>query len=363
MAKSKPKLNTAYTDPIVWRRFLIIALIGGVIFLKAYLGIIALGLLLAFLFMPIQDYFIRKFKSSGIAAALTSTVAMLVLALPVTIVLVIAFQQTLELIEALNLGSLVSGESNIETEANELALEINEFVENSFGIKEAVSGESVTSFLQTTLPNAIKAITSAIIGIVSGIPSFFTNLIIFLFVFVAGLVSGRDMINTTKQLSPFNKKITDKYILRIGAMAKAMVKGQMLIAVLQGLASAGAMALVGLGDYFFFFALIFTFMSFIPLGAGIITIPLGIAFILFGNVSGGLIILLNHFVVVTNIDNYVRPKVVPKEAQLSAALTILGAFAGVTYFGFLGVIYGPIIMIVITTTIESYIAQSKANNA
>ncbi len=61
--------------------------------------------------------------------------------------------------------------------------------------------------------------------------------------------------------------------------------------------------------------------------------------------------MLNHFLIVTNIDNYIRPKVVPDNARLPAALTILGAFAGVSYFGFLGVIYGPMIMIFVMTTI------------
>jgi predicted PurR-regulated permease PerM len=78
-----------------------------------------------------------------------------------------------------------------------------------------------------------------------------------------------------------------------------------------------------------------------------------------GQPINGVIILLAHFLVVTNIDNFLRPMVVPEEAYLSPSLTLISAFAGVSYFGFLGVIYGPIVMIFITTTVDMYIEQRK----
>jgi predicted PurR-regulated permease PerM len=54
-----------------------------------------------------------------------------------------------------------------------------------------------------------------------------------------------------------------------------------------------------------------------------------------------------------------RPHLVPKDARLNSALTILSVFAGVTMFGFLGVIIGPVIMIMITTTIHMYLQAQK----
>jgi predicted PurR-regulated permease PerM len=95
-------------------------------------------------------------------------------------------------------------------------------------------------------------------------------------------------------------------------------------------------------------------MSLIPLGAGIITIPIGIAMILTGNVTGGLIVIANHLLIVTNIDNVMRPKLVPKNARLDPALMILAVFSGLALFGFLGIVIGPIIMILIVTTFQIF---------
>jgi predicted PurR-regulated permease PerM len=137
-------------------------------------------------------------------------------------------------------------------------------------------------------------------------------------------------------------------------MTKAMAKGQVVIALAQGFAGALSLLTIGAGEYFMVLFILFSILSIIPLGAGIATIPIGLLAIAFGNIPAGLIILGTHFVIVTNIDNVLRPMLVPKEAQMPAFFTIISAFAGVAYFGLLGVIYGPIIMIVILTTIELY---------
>ena len=57
----------------------------------------------------------------------------------------------------------------------------------------------------------------------------------------------------------------------------------------------------------------------------------------------------------TNIDNVLRPILVPKEAKLDSALMLLSVFAGITMFGFLGIVIGPVVMIVIVTTISVYL--------
>ena len=54
-----------------------------------------------------------------------------------------------------------------------------------------------------------------------------------------------------------------------------------------------------------------------------------------------------------------RPKLVPSEARLDPALTLLSVFSGMAFFGFLGIVLGPVIMIVIVTTIQVYLEVFK----
>jgi predicted PurR-regulated permease PerM len=50
---------------------------------------------------------------------------------------------------------------------------------------------------------------------------------------------------------------------------------------------------------------------------------------------------------------------VPKEAKLNSALTILSVFAGIGIFGFIGIIIGPVVMIIIVTTIQVYLKSEQ----
>src|SRR5690606_26005164 len=116
-----------------------------------------------------------------------------------------------------------------------------------------------------------------------------------------------------------------------GAMTKGMVKGQFTIALAQGITSAIILTIAGL-PYGAFFALILSFLSIIPLGAGIVTLPIGFVMILLGNWWQGILIIVGHLFVVTNIDNVLRPMLVPKKAAMNPALLLLSVFAGIAAF-------------------------------
>ena len=162
-----------------------------------------------------------------------------------------------------------------------------------------------------------------------------------------------------RQLNPLGEEVTDLYLAKMGAMVDGTVIGQFVIAVCQGVAGATSIYIAGFHDGFFIFAILLSALSVIPLGSGIVTIPFGIGMILFGNVFGGIFVILFHLIVVTNIDNFLRPILVPREARLDSALMLLSVFAGIAMFGAFGIVIGPVLMIVIVTTISVYLAVYK----
>jgi predicted PurR-regulated permease PerM len=82
-------------------------------------------------------------------------------------------------------------------------------------------------------------------------------------------------------------------------------------------------------------------------------------FVVYGNIIGGAFVVLWHLVVVTNLDNFLRPILVPRDARLNPALMLLAVFAGIAMFGPWGIVIGPVLMIVIVTTIDVYLAVYK----
>ena len=109
--------------------------------------------------------------------------------------------------------------------------------------------------------------------------------------------------------------------------------------------------------------MLLTVLSIIPLGGGVVAIPIGIIMMLSGNLIGGAFVILGHIFIVTNVDNLLRPKLAPEEARLDSALIILSVFAGISLIGFLGIIVGPVLMIIIVTTIKVYLEVYKKPTA
>ena len=192
-------------------------------------------------------------------------------------------------------------------------------------------------------------------GVVGGI----TAAILFIYVFISLLTNKEAVQRLIRQLNPLGEEVTDLYLAKMGAMVDGTVRGQFIIAVCQGVAGAISIYIAGFHDGFFIFAIILSALSVIPLGSGIITIPFGIGMILFGNVFGGIFVIVFHIIVVTNIDNFLRPILVPREARLDSALMLLSVFAGIAMFGAFGIVIGPVLMIVIVTTISVYLAVYK----
>ena len=177
--------------------------------------------------------------------------------------------------------------------------------------------------------------------------------------FVALLVNREKVRTLIGQLNPLGDEVTDLYLRKAGAMVRGTVSGQFVIALCQGVAGAASIYVAGFHHGFFIFAILLTALSIIPLGGGIVTIPFGIGMIFYGNVVGGAFIVLWHLLVVTNIDNFLRPILVPKDARLNSALMLLAVFAGIAMFGPWGIVIGPVLMILIVTTLDVYLAVYK----
>jgi predicted PurR-regulated permease PerM len=196
-------------------------------------------------------------------------------------------------------------------------------------------------------------------GAAGGLVGAVTYAIIFLYVFLALLVNREKMRTLVGQLNPLGEEVTDLYLKKMGAMVRGTVFGQFAIALCQGVAGAGSIYVAGFQHGFFIFAILLTALSIIPLGGGIVTIPFGIGMIFYGNIFGGAFVILWHLLVVTNIDNFLRPVLVPRDARLNSALMLLSVFAGIAMFGPWGIVIGPVLMILIVTTLDVYLAVYK----
>ncbi len=335
--------------------FTIIALLFGAYFLRNYFVLIVVAAVGAYLFTPLFNWFNRR-VGTGLAATATLLSAMVVVIVPIGLLLVLAFVQISRMIN--DIAGWVK-----TTDLSELGDRFLHYVNDLLArvpfAHITVTTETLRKAIVTGGQHAGQWLLQFLQGAVGGIAGAVTQAIIFLYVFLALLVN-RDKVRTLiGQLNPLGDEVTDLYLTKMGAMVRGTVSGQFVIALCQGVAGAASIYVGGFHHGFFIFAILLTALSIIPLGGGIVTIPFGIGMMLYGNIAGGAFVVLWHLLVVTNIDNFLRPILVPRDARLNSALMLLSVFAGIAMFGAWGIVIGPVLMILIVTTIDVYLAVYK----
>ncbi len=181
-----------------------------------------------------------------------------------------------------------------------------------------------------------------------------TQIVLFFLLLGSFFPNHQKIIDLIKSLSPFDNFIDDIYINRIISVSKTMIGGTFLIAFTQGIITGIMMWILGV-EYVVFWTILMTFMAIIPtFGTSLISVPIGLVMMFSGNLIPGLILVLFSILIVSNIDNVLRAKMVSKDSKLHPLLVILSILGGIRFFGLFGFLFGPIIILVLTTTIEVY---------
>ena len=332
-----------------------IALLFGAYFLRRYFMLIVMAAVVAYLFTPLHNR-LRDKTNGGLATTLTVLAALATVVIPVIAVVSLATIQVShmligvsEWVKTADLNAL--GDNAINT--------VNRLLGKLPFQTPTITLESLRSNLGKVAQNIGEWLLRTLSGAAGGAIGLITSAIIFLYVLISLLVNKTELITLIRRMNPLGEEATDLYLAKMGAMVKGPVKGQFIIALIQGTLGAASIYIAGFHEAFFVFAILLIALSVIPLGSGIVTIPFGIGMMLFGHVAGGAFVVLFHLIGITNVDNFLRPILVPREARLDPALMLLSVFSGITMFGFFGIILGPVLMIMIVTTIAVYLAVYK----
>ena len=333
----------------------VIAVLFGAYFLRHYFILVVIAAIVAYLFTPVYNRCRVRFNT-GLSAAITVLAALATVIIPLGLLITLAVLQishmvvhVAEWVQTADVSTL--GDQAIDFINRTLAkLPFGHFTVTAESLRQALV--SVSQNVGEVLLREGRGAAGGVIGVV-------TSAIIFLYVLISLLTNQQQLLTLIRRLNPLGEEVTDLYLAKMGAMVRGTVKGQFIIALVQGIAGATSIYIAGFHNGFFIFCIFLTALSVIPLGSGIVTIPFGIGMMFFGNVAGGLFVVLFHVIGITNIDNFLRPILVPREARLDPALMLLAVFSGIAMFGFWGIVLGPVLMIIIVTTIAVYLAVYK----
>ncbi len=309
-----------------------------------------MSFLAAIIYRPVYLKLLKWCKGYiSISILLTLIALVLSLLVPLLLIANITIRQSLEFTQ--DISGLVN---NNNITLLHLISQMNIFLTSIPFIDFQITETKIIENIQTTMGPISGYLANNALNIGTSSIQLITQAIVFVSVLITILPIMPKLFQIIKDLSPLDDQLDQKYIFRITSMARAMVRGVFVIALAQGVA-AGIFLAIGGVPYVAFWTLLCIIFALLPLGVNVITVPAGITLIVFGSIWQGILILIGGLVIISNIDTVLRPMLVPKEASLNPALVLIGALGGLKLFGFLGVIYGPVIMIFLVTTIEIYL--------
>ncbi|HET9132994.1 MAG TPA: AI-2E family transporter [Gemmatimonadales bacterium] len=141
---------------------------------------------------------------------------------------------------------------------------------------------------------------------------------------------------------PFSDENVEVLRERFGAVTVSTVLGTGLCALAQGALVATAFAVVGIGDPVFWGAVTMVLAVLPVVGSGMVWGPAAIVLFASDRLGAAIGMALWGALVVGNIDNVIRPWISNRYAQVHPLITLVGAIAGVSYMGILGLLIGPL---------------------
>lgn len=316
-------------------------------FTKAILFALAMVIILK----PLYTWYLqRKWIRSSARRATAATIVsfILIIAIPAALIIFGAFSQASRLFNGIEFESIDLSTRGI--------INLIEKVMQAIGAGNIQLNEiQITETISRALAGISEWARGFLVNLGRALPGLFTNTLVILVIMYVLLPRYK---SPDKQqimdIVPFPPEITQLFIDKVDLMIKAMFKGTFVIAIAQGLAMGLVLWIAGV-PFVMFLTLLSILLSFVPLiGISLVAWPIGIFLILSGQVWQGIFVIAAFVLVVANIDTVLRPILIPKGAQLNLALVILSIFGGLALLGIIGALYGPVVMILLVTSIDVY---------
>ncbi|HZD84606.1 MAG TPA: AI-2E family transporter [Gemmatimonadaceae bacterium] len=262
---------------------------------------------------------LQRVMNPGLAAAITLTAALVIIALPLTWLISEVIRQAPDALRALQNNAVFARIAQIR---------IGDF---QVGEELANASGTIASWLSPRVFSVVGGATSAVL-----------NLVIAFFGLYYMLRSDGTTWSSIRQFIPFSAHTADALRDRFFNVTEATLLGTVLIAVIQGSLVGTGFWIVGLPNPFFW-GTVTAFASILPvLGTSLVWLPAVLVLLVQDRYGAAITMLVIGAGIASNVDNLIRPLIYRRVSNIHPMITLVGAFAGVRYFGLLGVLLGPL---------------------
>jgi predicted PurR-regulated permease PerM len=339
-------------------RYFFIGILVGSTFIffymvRMFLVPVLLAAVFTTLFYPMYEWFVRAFRGRRtIAAFICCVLLLLAVILPI---LGVAHLVTLEAIDVYH-----SSQSKIqEILAKGQAGLLGELRSARWFRQWGLDKIDWKASLEDAAKTAGSFVTVVISRTSSGTLQLLVLLFMTLFTMFYFFRDGKSLLRRLRYLIPLDRAYKNAIAARFSSVARATVKGTILIALVQGTLSGLTLWIFGVSSPFLW-GVVATLASIIPLvGAWLVLYPAAFFQMATGHLGQGIGILLVTVIVIVNVDNLMRPRLVGQETGMHDLMVFFSTLGGIAVFGAMGFIIGPMIAALFMTVLEIYSEEFK----
>ena len=213
--------------------------------------------------------------------------------------------------------------------------------------------ENFKNALLTALKESSNWLLSGATLAVKETTSFIVSLVLIVIAMFFFFVDGEKMLEKLMYLSPLQNKYDKELFRKFRVVSRTTFVSTFVVALAQGVVGGIGFAIVGFPA--FLAGVLVAILSLLPyIGSAVFYIPVGLYYLLTGDVWQGMFILLWGMLVIGTIDNVIRTYMVKDEAEINPVFVFFSILGGIVLFGFWGVVLGPLLVALAVTVFHIY---------
>jgi predicted PurR-regulated permease PerM len=323
--------------------------------LLPFLGAVFWAIVIAIVFHPLYQRLLSALNNRrNLASFTTVLIVLLIVVMPLILITLAIIEEATTLVLAIQ-----SNEIDLQSLFQQMFAVLPQWLTSVLARLGITDLAAVQASATNAVSGWISALAPQVFAIGQGTVNIFVSLFAMLYLSFFLFRDAKTLIGALQMASPFRPAMQDALLAQFTLVVRATVKGDILVAMLQG-------SLAGLGFWVLgihaaiLWTVLMCFLALLPLfGAAVVWMPFAIYFLATGAVWQGFGLLVYGLFVVGLVDNFVRPYLVGQATKMPEFVVLLSTLGGVASFGLQGFITGPVVAAMFIAVWTTFLARDQ----
>ncbi len=316
-----------------------------------FAGAILWAVLLSLIFAPWYQGLLKWMpQQRNVASSATVLLIAILVVIPLTLVASALVREVSGVVERLQ-----SGELDLQRSLSEFRSSLPQRAANLLTQFESTGLPAVRERLSTALTQGWQVIARQALSFGQVTVDFLLGVFIMLYLLFYLLRDGDTLLGYVQRAIPLPPEQQQVLASSFTATVRGVLKGDLVVAVVQGILGGLIFWVLGIGTPILWGALM-AVLSLLPvLGTALVWAPAAIYLLLTGSVWKGMVLLAFGALVISTIDNVLRPVLVGTDVKMPSYVVLVSSLGGIAIFGVNGFVIGPLLAALFLTTWEMYL--------